>query len=65
MVSNPRTDRAFRDFVNKVQRVTSRPADLERLLRRRYPNAVVEPREPMPGQPVVWYAYREGHWATA
>ena len=64
LISNPRTDLAFHDYVTRTQRQADSPARLERLLRRRYPHAVVEPRDPMPGHVVVWYVYREGSWAT-
>lgn len=36
--------------------------DLEAILRTRYPDAVVRPRELEAEETVVWYVYRDGHW---
>ena len=39
-----------------------RPQDLEKMLRTRYANAVVRPRELEAERIEVWYVYRDGHW---
>jgi hypothetical protein len=64
LVVNPATDRAFRDFAeDAVQRLErSAPAELQRKLRARYPDAVARARDLHGESAVVWYVYRDGHW---
>ena len=63
LVVNPSADQALRDLAEDVLHHLERPtpADLERLLRKRYPNAVARARD-LTGEAAVWYVYREGHW---
>jgi hypothetical protein len=63
---NPATDEAFRTMAEDALRHLHRraPADLQRLLRVNYPNAVARARD-LHGEAVaVWYVYREGHWVS-
>ena len=63
VVVNPSTDSAFREMVDRfVATGASRPDDLEAVLRTRYPDAVVRPRELAGERFDVWYVYRDGHW---
>ena len=57
------------EFVADVERAMEQglveAADLERELRRTYPNAIVRPRG-LSNEPfVVWYVYRDGHWVAS
>ena len=64
LVTNPSADRPFRDAAERdVERARS-AAELQELLRRSYPRAVVRPREISGEATVVWYVYREGHWVA-
>ena len=63
VVINPSTDLGFREMVDRfVARGSSSPNDLEAVLRQRYPEAVVRPRELAGERFEVWYVYRDGHW---
>jgi hypothetical protein len=63
IVANPAGDREFRALVNAGLISGARfPEELEAVLRTRYPNAIVRPRELAGEQSTVWYVYREGHW---
>ena len=59
---NPRHDVEFVMLVDRIAAGAMRPEDLERQLRRHYPNAVVRSRG-LAAEPVdVWYVYRDGSW---
>ena len=63
LVVNPSNDAAFRRMIDRfVTAAGASPADLEAVLRTRYPEAVVRPRELAGERFEVWYVYREGHW---
>jgi len=63
VVVNPSNDVGFREMVDGfVATGGSRPDDLEVVLRTRYPEAVVRPRELAGERFEVWYVYRDGHW---
>lgn len=63
VVVNPASDAPFREMVDRfVATGGSGPADLEAVLRNRYPEAVVRPRELAGERFDVWYVYRDGHW---
>jgi hypothetical protein len=63
VVVNPSSDAGFREMVDQfVAADGSRPDDLEGVLRTRYPDAVVRPRELAGERFEVWYVYRDGHW---
>ena len=63
VIANPPGDREFRQMIDSAL-VSGGwlPRDLEKLLRTRYPNAVVRPRELDAERIAVWYVYRDGHW---
>jgi hypothetical protein len=63
IVANPRDDGAFRALIDIVLLSDGLEAcDVEAVLRTRYPEAIVRPRE-LAGELVdVWYVYRDGHW---
>jgi hypothetical protein len=63
IIANPPGDREFRRMIDSALVSGEwRPQDLEKLLRTRYPSAVVRPRELDAERIAVWYAYRDGHW---
>jgi hypothetical protein len=63
IIANPPGDREFRRMIESVLLSGGwRPHDLEKVLRTRYPNAVVRPRELEAERIAVWYVYRDGHW---
>ena len=63
VVVNPSNDVGFREMVDRfVATGGTRPDDLEAVLRTRYPEAVVRPRELAGERFEVWYVYRDGHW---
>lgn len=63
VIANPPGDGEFREMIESALLSGSwRPQDLEALLRSRYPNAVVRPRELDAEHIEVWYVYRDGHW---
>ena len=63
IVANPAADREFRAFIDSnLLAAAGRAEDLEALLRTRYPQAIVRPREIAAERTVVWYVYRDGHW---
>ena len=63
VVVNPSNDAPFREMVDRfVATGGSRPDDLEAVLRTRFPEAVVRPRELAGERFEVWYVYRDGHW---
>ena len=63
IIANPPGDRAFRGMIDSALLSGRwRPHDLEAMLRTRYPNAVVRPRELDAERVEVWYVYRDGHW---
>jgi hypothetical protein len=64
LVTNPADDAAFRDDAEAALREDQSVAELQELLRRDYPRAVVRARDLAGERPVVWYVYRDGHWVA-
>ncbi len=63
VVANPPGDAAFRALIDRfLAGGDGQPQELEGILRARYENAVVRPRELAAESLEVWYAYRDGHW---
>ncbi len=64
LVANPAGDVAFRDQAETALQEGQSVAELQRILRRDYPRAVVRARELDGERQVVWYVYRDGHWVA-
>ena len=64
LVTNPADDAAFRDAAEAALEEGQSVQDLQAILRRAYPRAVVRARDLAGERPVVWYVYREGHWVA-
>lgn len=65
LIVNPRDDAAFVDYVETADGGTGSPGELEARLRKRYPEAVVRPRDLAGEQHTIWYVYRDGHWTPS
>ena len=66
LVLNPADDEAFRRSAERmVEDGTATPSILQESLRRRWPSALVRPRELAGERLAIWYVYREGHWIRA
>jgi hypothetical protein len=65
IVVNPRDDTPFVALAERLVADGARtPGDLQRELRREYPDAVVRARE-LDGEAfTIWYVYRDGHWVS-
>lgn len=59
----PSSDRAFADFVQRIneRNLPESATDLQERLRVVYPRVLVRPRD-LAGDYRVWYVYREGRW---
>jgi hypothetical protein len=64
LVTNPADDVAFRDTAEAALEEGQVVAELQAILRREYPRAVVRARDLAGERPVVWYVYRDGHWVA-
>jgi hypothetical protein len=64
LITNPADDIAFRDRAEAALQEGQAVAELQQILRRDYPRAVVRARDIAGERPVVWYVYREGHWVA-
>jgi hypothetical protein len=64
LVINPSDDVAFRDLAEGALQEGQSTQELEEILRRGYPRAVVRARDLAGERRVVWYLYREGHWVA-
>lgn len=64
LVTNPAGDVAFRDHAEAMLQEGQSVAELQEILRRDYPRAVVRARDLSGERPVVWYVYRDGHWVA-
>jgi hypothetical protein len=63
LILNPRDDPDFSAFAEELAGVDALDAaELQGKLRRRYPKAVVRPRDLSSERTAVWYVYREGIW---
>jgi len=63
MIVNPIGDPEFSTFANAQLEAASTVGELQALLRVRYPNSIVRPRELSGERILVWYVYRDGRWA--
>jgi hypothetical protein len=63
LILNPAADANFRTVAEALVTggVTS-PEGLQAGLRRRFPDALVRPRELAGERVQAWYVYRDGHW---
>ena len=61
LVTNPTDDPAFAAAAQAALEDGQTTDQLQAVLRRVYPGAVVRARD-LAGDPLVWYVYREGHW---
>jgi hypothetical protein len=64
LVTNPSDDRAFAAAAEAALEDGQTTDQLQAILRRDYPRAVVRARD-LAGDPLVWYVYREGRWVRA
>jgi hypothetical protein len=65
IIANPPGDRGFRAMIGAFLAAGGRrPAELESVLRIRFRNALVRPRDLAGERLDVWYVYRDGHWIT-
>ena len=63
LVINPPDDDEFRSYAEGlVASGSGEPMPFQECLRRRYPDAIVRPRELAGEQAQIWYVYRDGHW---
>jgi hypothetical protein len=66
VIRNPAGDRDFERAIEEIiQGGVRDPSQAQTLLRERYPQAVVRPRELAAETTQVWYVYREGRWIPA
>ncbi len=65
LITNPADDVAFREDAETALVEAEEAAELQAILRRGYPHAVVRARDLAGELPIVWYVYRHGHWVTA
>jgi hypothetical protein len=64
LVTNPADDVPFHDAAEAALQEGQSVTDLETILRRAYPQAVVRARDLAGERPLVWYVYRDGHWVA-
>ena len=64
LVTNPTDDPAFAAAAEAALEDGQTTDQLQAVLRRVYPGAVVRARD-LAGDPLVWYVYREGRWVRA
>ncbi len=64
LITNPADDPAFRDFVETSLDGLVDTTLSQTILRTRYPDAVVRPRDLSGVQLTVWYVYRDGRWVS-
>lgn len=64
LITNPADDVAFHDDADAALQEGQSVEELQTILRRAYPRAVVRSRDLAGERPVVWYVYREGHWVA-
>ena len=63
LVLNPPDDVEFRALAERsVGAGTDGASGLQSILRARYADAIVRPRELAGEQTEIWYVYRDGHW---
>jgi hypothetical protein len=64
LITNPAGDVAFREHAEDALREGQSVAELQQILRGRYPRAIVRARDLEGERPVMWYVYRDGHWVA-
>jgi hypothetical protein len=64
LITNPAEDVGFRDDAEAALQEGQSAAELQEVLRRVYPRAVVRPRDLAGERSIVWYVYRDGHWVA-
>jgi hypothetical protein len=64
LVTNPTDDPVFAAAAEAALEDGQTTDQLQTVLRRLYPRAVVRARD-LSGDPLVWYVYREGRWVRA
>jgi hypothetical protein len=64
LVTNPTDDPVFATAAETALGDARTTDDLQSVLRRDYPRAVVRARD-LAGDPLIWYVYREGHWVRS
>jgi hypothetical protein len=65
IIANPPGDRGFRAMIDAFLMAGGRrPEELESVLRVRFQEALVRPRDLAAEQFDVWYVYRDGHWIS-
>jgi hypothetical protein len=62
LITNPATDVAFREHAESVLQEGQSVGELQQILRRDYPRAIVRARDLAGERQEVWYVYRDGHW---
>jgi len=66
LVLNPPDDEEFRSAaLDLVEDGADTPTALEAGLRRRYPRALVRPRDLAGERSSIWYVYRDGRWVRS
>jgi hypothetical protein len=66
LILNPRTDEEFVAFAERtLAEGVSSAEEFERVLRTRFPQAVVRPRGLANELQEVWYCYRDGRWTRS
>jgi hypothetical protein len=64
LITNPADDVAFRQHAEAALREGQSVAELQQILRGRYPQAIVRARDLEGERPLAWYVYRDGHWVA-
>ena len=62
LILSPPDDNAFVTAARSAVEIGMTPAELELVLRARYPKTVVRQRELIGESLTIWYVYRDGHW---
>jgi hypothetical protein len=62
LILSPPDDHAFVTAARSAVEIGMIPAQLELILRARYPKAVVRQRDLIGERFAIWYVYRDGHW---
>jgi hypothetical protein len=65
LITNPADDLRFRDDAEAALLEGQSVAELEAILQRGYPRAVVRARDLEGERHTVWYVYRDGHWVAS
>jgi hypothetical protein len=63
LIVNPIGDRGFSEFAHSLLGAAAAATELQALLRTRYPDALVRPRDLAGEHILMWYVYRDGRWS--